>query len=206
MNFKTYIMESSCPLDHPFGEMPGGGVYTPATLYSVQAQHIVEALHCILGSLSRIWKTVKDEESLDPDMEKHHIEEEIQTIQNAVRIGSGKEISPIYNKTAVEALHDARDEMKELSLENIPQGSQKLRRKAQNAAEQIKRSDVPPAILSAALSTYKAIVAFANAMERSIDRWPDKPTEQDNAFTDREFLDALNQMEMEVEKMFPLFL
>jgi len=76
---KGWLLASSHPLEIPFGGFPGRGGFGSWTEYELGAGLIGEALHCILGSLGKIWRGVSDF-----DLERGHIMEEVGLIDGAL--------------------------------------------------------------------------------------------------------------------------
>lgn len=190
----NYLTEWNLPL---YGGLPTVGGYQANTEYEIGAQRIVEAVHCILGSISRM------RDMSDLRTEKSHIEEEMDNIK-----GYRKEYSrPLYinRLKPTDRYYQLRTsdsdskypEYIEATFKSIRTNSLKLINKAKTMMNKLDKN-MPKEIRDVCVTCYKLVITIAETMMKSIkniDRMY-------NAFDERPVKIAVDLLEINVNKLF----
>ena len=205
--------QSSDPLELNYGGMPTGGGYSSATEYEIGAQRIAEETHCILGSLFKIVIARKGLESFD--IEIGHIMEELGLILKDIE-EYGRDVyiedgfldkitgPPRFSEEFFDSEEDYQYYMEGYeqrkayvyeSVESIKKKSPILKEKAIQAKQNLPlRTEL---VYEIAAICYDVLIALADAMERSIQNFPQS---MENAFLDPQLRLAISQLEEFVNK------
>lgn len=164
MRFKEhYLSEQECPLTREYGGIPDGGGYDSNIEYEIGAQHMAEALHCILGS---IVKQLRRDHSSGGELE--HILEEIDLVSK-----DQEEYSrDLYNgRLFNDRLPDKDDKYVHESLQSIRENSPKLIDIATKAKATVKTKE-PKILYDMAMKTYDTLIVLAEEMLESVKEIP----------------------------------
>lgn len=176
MRLKTLL--EACPLNQAYGGIQSGGGYKAYTEYEVGFQRIMEALHCILGSLIKM--------TVGSKLEKGHIKEEFKLVSDFLDEYS----KPLYigknftaNEYASESIASIKNASKKL-IELVP----KLK----------KGLEVKGKIRKVAENTYDMIYKVAYSALYSIDK--DKVIV--NGLANNKLISAKNILGNSIEELF----
>ena len=154
-----------------YGDIPDGGGFNQYTELEVGLQHMTEAVHCILGSLSKV--------ANDSAMEVEHITDELR-----LAVEDQKEYKqPIY----IDQLTDGRYVKSGAAAKSI----ESMRKSAMNLSKVVKRSqgklktvknDWPVSMYRLAEACFKVLEVTADRVLVNFAGYPGKPI--DNPFVE----------------------
>jgi len=151
-------LDESCPLrTKAYGGLPTSGGFSSNTEYEIGAQRIAEAVHCILGSLGKMFYS-------DLWTERGHIEEEMGIIEHCV-----KEYSrDLYVDQLNNPYSAAHQPYVDDTVASIKKKAPKLKLIAQQMKKLVDRSDVTPEVLEVADQCYDFIVVLCDKLLDSV--------------------------------------
>ena len=170
-----------CPLrNHAFGGLPGMGVFLPYTEYIIGAGRIVEAAHCLLGSLGEAAHMIERGHPVGESIrgEMAHAQEEMGIIEDVVE----EYARPVYQ----EMINDPTpgyEEDAEKTVEMMVPVAQKLQGRVLKLYRDANhQQDLPKALQETALATYDLVLALCDAVVKAGKTYP--PT-AGNIYKDR---------------------
>lgn len=153
--------EGRCPVtNEPYGGLPANGGFSPITEFIIGASNIAEAVHCILGSLSKGINQANNRGDVDIlsglGVEVGHLREEMGIITDAM-----DEYSRTIYRDPDHTMHSPEE-----TAEEIREQAPKLRQRAQQKKQSVDTGY--DQIDSIAYQCYDVIIALTNALEESI--------------------------------------
>jgi len=203
---RNFLIEE-CPVRTKlYGGIPGGGGYGSHRELEVGAQAMAEAVHCILGSLGKIARTERGNETGPQVMahylryEQGHLREELNIVKRALGEFSKKlYVDRINDPTEGGFVRDREgaERSTRAMIRSIRETSPALRDRARTMAKQLvkHREGLPRNVVNAALSSYAVLLRLAIAMEDATKPWPDPIS---NPFKDSKLRRAITELDKHV--------
>lgn len=174
MKLEKFLTESrmptpgaSCPIAGDwFGEIPTAGGYGSATEWEIGAQYLVEAAHCIIGSLG---KFLRNPYNLRTEM--GHIREEMGIIEKKLE-EYGKWL--YTNRLRGRVTEKDKEALK--TIKSVKKTSPKLYNTAKSALSRLDKS-YPKLIYDTAKLCYEFIMIVAKVMNDAVE-WIDEKGEE----------------------------
>lgn len=165
--FLENIYNEDNPLEAPYGGIPDGGGFGSGTEFEVGIQRICEAVHCVLGSLTKTLNIDWVKEKGDVG----HIKEECGLIEKDLEEYS----KDLYKDRFIRYYHDEKSSEHKYAVKsynNIIKQTPKLKTlvlKHLNSLKQYKE-DTPKHVYELGVACYEFLSAFCDAIERSL-KW-----------------------------------
>jgi hypothetical protein len=191
---------SDCPIRSKwFGGIPGGGGYQVNTEYEVGAQRMAEAVHCILGSLGKFFKTWPSTLAT----EHEHIQEEMGLIEKFMKEYSRDLYSDRVRTGSGMFGEKPKEDFSQKTVDSINQNSPKLRANAEKMKKRwMAQDDVPKEVMEVGKWCYIVLIDMTKALEESVKRYPKEVT---NAFQETELKASVRLLRDKIEKMYKVF-
>jgi hypothetical protein len=156
------IEQSTCPLRDIYGGMLPGGGYKSYTEYEIGAQRIAEALHCILGSLSKDFGRYESNPDEFKSFETGHIKEEMGLIEKDI----DEYCNVIYTKMLKGRMYS------EDSVKSMKKVSPRLIKMAKQAKKKLKKEDMPIEMYNVADSSYATLIELGKSVLAALKKEP----------------------------------
>jgi hypothetical protein len=189
------FFEADCPIrGHQYGGLPSWGDFSSNTEYEIGGGKILEAVHCILGSLGRhLGKNMDDWDSMKRT-EKGHILEEFGIIQKTLKEYS----KDLYTDTVTPGSQRWNDEYGTKSVETLK--NTKLDRLIGKLRDDAKaQTDIPEDIKAVAIASYNLAGMLVQKIRKGFDDFPEII---DNAYADPEVTKRMRTLEKTIKDLY----
>lgn len=179
-----------------YGGLRGAVEYGAWSGYEVGFANIAEAVHCILGAITRGWPRAP---------EKNHVREEMGVIRKYLDYGRGKGFykhanSPrrlVGERVGPEEPYPPEDA--EASIHSIRKGSANIKAKVQRYLRELPEWNLSASSEALSEAAYRTALALAVTAEDSVKDWP---RFIGNAYEDRRLVNAVRDLERVIGDMF----